>query len=402
MAPNSLLPRERLLAALSGQAVVPVPCSFMIYGALRRRSRDAYDYVDRQLELGLDAFMELPPRSPAVSHAALENHDLYGLPVVFGADVRVKDWIERIPGEPEPLIHRVYETPAGNLDTVVRRTEDWVHGDRVPLFDDYVVPRARKRLVTSAADLPALRYLLSPPRDEDVLAFRAEARRAGEFADRKGVLLVGEWGVLYDATVWLCGMEEMVEAAAEEPAFVEELLAVIGEWNLKRMEIVLEAKPDLFVRRAWYETVDSLSPASYRRFILPWIKREAALAHQAGAKLGNITSSSYTPLHAAHLESGMDVLIGLDPVQDARADFALTKRTLGRKVAVWGGVNGCVTVETGTPAEVRAEVRKAIEVLAPGGGFILSPVDNIREDNELVRNNVRALISAWKEFGGGS
>ena len=57
------------------------------------------------------------------------------------------------------IIRRYVMKPEG-LDN---KTEDWVHGDRVPLFDDFVIPRARKRLVTGPQDLPALRHLLTPP-----------------------------------------------------------------------------------------------------------------------------------------------------------------------------------------------------------------------------------------------
>jgi uroporphyrinogen decarboxylase len=162
------------------------------------------------------------------------------------------------------------------------------------------------------------------------------------------------------------------------------------------MELVLEAKPDLLVRRAWYETVDFMSPANFRKLVLPWRKREAALAHSAGAKLGCITSSAYTPILDDLLESGMDVMLGIDPVQDARADFPLTKRKFAGKVALWGGVNGFVTIENGTPEQVKQAVYDAIGTLAPGGGFILSPVDNVREDNQRVWDNVRAFIDEWK------
>jgi len=46
---------------------------------------------------------------------------------------------------------------------------------------------------------------------------------------------------------------------------------------------------------------------------------------------------------------------------------------------------------------VRSEVRRALETLAPGGRFILSPVDNVREDSPLIRRNVAALIDEWQQ-----
>jgi len=84
-----------------------------------------------------------------------------------------------------------------------------------------------------------------------------------------------------------------------------------------------------------------------------------------------------------------------------RGDLARTKAELAIGLPL-GRVNGHLTVEQGTPAEVEAEVAEAMRVLAPGGGFILSPVDNVREDTPTARTNVSALIAAWRGAAGGS
>jgi len=387
-----------MLAAIENREPDHVPCCFMIFAALRQKCRDQFEFVERQLEMGLDTTMGLPVRPAKRDRATTEQGDLHGLPVRFAPEVEVRDRREDKPGERYPILHREYSTPAGKLTTAVNKTEDWVHGDRVPLFDDFVIPRARKRLVTGPDDLPALRYLLTMPSDEDIEEFRAAARPAKELAARRDILVIGEWGSLLDTACWLCGMEELTLAAIDTPEFVEELFDIIAHWNRRRMEVILDEGVDLFIRRAWYETTDFWSPDLYRRFILPVLQEDVRVTHQAGAKFANICTSSYTPLLDLFLEAGFDVLIGLDPVQDARADFELTKRKLGGKICLWGGVNGFITVERGTPEEVRAAVREAIRVLAPGGGFILSPVDNVTADDERTWANVRALVEAWREW----
>jgi uroporphyrinogen decarboxylase len=229
-----------------------------------------------------------------------------------------------------------------------------------------------------------------------VAAFREGARVARAFAAERGLLVAGEMGVLFDAACWLCGIQELMLTAMTERSFVGDLLAILHAWNERRMEVVLAEGVDLLIRRGWYETADFLSPSTYRELILPLLKEDAEQAHRAGAKLGLITTASYTPLLDMYLESGIDALIGLDPVQDPRADFALTREKLGGRVCLWGGVNGFVTVETGSPEQVREAVRKAVRRLGPGGGFILSPVDNVTADSEPVRRNVSAFIDEWR------
>ena len=377
---RALSSRDRMLAAVRSATPDYVPCCFMLFGALQRRYRDRFEFVDRQLEMGLDAYLQLPA----------------GLSLRFDPGVEVRDWREEPPGEPYPVIHREYTTPSGTLHTSVRETEDWPHGVGVPLFDDFSISRAHKHLITGPDDLPALRHLLAPPDPQEVANAGKHAEEARAFAANRQVMTVSQWGMLFDAACWLCGIEELILMAATQPEFVDELLGIIHEWNRARMAAVLEDGPDLLVRRAWYETVDFLSPAVYRRLILPRLKADADQAHEAGARLGLITTCAYTPLLGMYLEAGIDVLIGVDPVQDTRADFALTKERLGGRVALWGGVNGFVSVEQQEPDDVRQAVRDAMQTLGPGGGFILSPVDNVVEPSDRVWANVAALIDEWR------
>jgi hypothetical protein len=53
-------------------------------------------------------------------------------------------------------------------------------------------------------------------------------------------------------------------------------------------------------------------------------------------------------------------------------------------MCAWGGINGAITVEMGTKADIDAAVREAITALGPDG-VILSPVDNIRDPSAFIR-----------------
>ena len=222
------------------------------------------------------------------------------------------------------------------------------------------------------------------------------ARRVKKFADSRGVLVTGNWGVGMDAAYWLCGMEELMLAAVYDPEFVDELAQIIARWNQARIQVILDAGVDLIIRRGWYESADFWPPDLYRRFILPSLKQEVQMAHQAGAKFGYIMTTGSMPLLDILLESEIDVLIGIDPVQSRDTDLPELKRRLDGKICMWGGVNGFVTVEMGTEKDIEQAVDDAISVLAPGGGFILSPVDNIRDTSENTWKNVESMIQTWK------
>ncbi len=392
--PNAMSSRERMLAALDGQEPDHVPCSFMLYNALRDLSRSYAEFIERQVEMGLDAYVQIPPRPPVLIN---DYYNLHGLPVSYDPRVTTQEWLEDRDQEHVPITVKEYHTPGGLLRTEVRQTEDWPWGDHVPFLDDYLVPRSKKFVVTEPEELGALRYLLMSPTEAEVAAFRAESQAVIELARRHDLLLAGGWGVGADLIGWIHGLQAMVFTIYDQPEFIREMLDIIATWNRRRMEAILEAGVDLYIKRAWYENGDFWTPTTYREFLFPIVQGDAQLAHQKGARLGYIITSNCMPLLDMFAEAGVDVLIGVDP----RAwDSTVAKEKLAGRVALWGGINGHLSVEHGTVQEMGAEVRQAMEALAPGGGFILSPVDNVRENTPRAHKNVKALIDEWQGSGG--
>ena len=124
--------RERMLAALSNEQPDQVPCSFTIFAALRNQCKDQLEFVERQVEMGLDAFVGFPVRPARRDRDTSEQGDLHGLPVRFTPEAQIREWREDLPGERYPILHREYQTPAGKLHTAVNRTEDWEQDASLP------------------------------------------------------------------------------------------------------------------------------------------------------------------------------------------------------------------------------------------------------------------------------
>jgi hypothetical protein len=390
--------RGRLLAAIDGAKEAPIPCSFMIFRALRGKCRDECEFAERQAELGLDARVQVED-----------------LPVRFSPEVKVREWAE------EGVLHRAYETPAGTLTAAAKQTEDWPYGTSIPIFDDYFTPRAVEFPVRGPEDLAALGYLLTAPIADDVASFREQAARRRAFAERRGFLFTGGWksqrfipgedklligengvtGTVIDALMWLCGGTEPLLWAYDQPGFLRELIALVEAWHRERLALHLEAGAELVMRRAWYEGTEFWSPRFYREFILPGLKKEVQMAHQAGARLGYIITSGVTAVADLIIESGADVMVGVDPGEGKGTTLAQVRDLFGGRIGLWGGVNGPLVVEQGTEAETRQAVEEAIGALGPTGRFILCPVDNVRADTEQAWRNVRVLIDTWKTLTGG-
>ncbi len=392
--------RERMLAAIGCDEVDHTPCSFMLYYTLFDTCRTDHEFVEKQVEMGLDAFV----------HVGQLNHELHR----YGAlDPRAtwKEWVEDADGS--AVFCRRIDTPAGPLTSRVRRRGGWPTREDFPLMKDWIVPRMEEPLVKPEEDLEKVRFLFGPIGEAHVRTLREEAAAASALARRLGLLQVGGWkgsvrpglqvdpGVMgCDAMSWLSGMEPVMVLSLSNPAVIEEYARIIHEWNMRMIDVYLDVtEADLVVRRGWYETTEFWTPAAWRRIIAPTLRREADLVHQAGRKFGYIITSAFLPLVDDIIASGVDVLIGLDPSEGKGTQLPEIKRRFrAARRALWGGVSGAITVEMGTGEETEEAVRTALETLGDGGGFILSPVDNVRENTALARENSRRFIAAWKRL----
>ncbi len=383
--------------------------ALMIFSALNqrlnmpRRGGDPTAAIEAQLELGLDAIVDLTFVVPPLDE--IGHSDAPGFPVRLGPGVTTRQWVETSQGDRYPSLHKEYVTPAGPLSIAVGQTEDWPYGDaangdfQIPLMDDYVSPRCLKYLIETKDDLDCLRHLLVPPTEADLNACHQAWDSGKQLAKKHDLLLAGGWGVGGDALAWFCGLENAVMMAIDRPAFLKQLLGIIDAWNRPRMKAFLDCGVELFIRRAWYEGTDFWSPKLYREFFFPIIREEVRMAHDAGVKYGYILTSGSMPLHEMLIELDIDVLIGPDPVQGKDTNLRQMGEQLRGKICTWGGLSGPLTVENGTRADIDHAVREAIAALGPDG-FILSPVDNIRDPSDQTWQNVLAMIESWKEYRG--
>ncbi|UCG48316.1 MAG: hypothetical protein JSU94_00785 [Phycisphaerales bacterium] len=95
------------------------------------------------------------------------------------------------------------------------------------------------------------------------------------------------------------------------------------------------------------------------------------------------------------IEIGVDVL---NPVQLSAEgmEAGKLKKEYGRDLAFWGGgVDTQHILPSGTPAQVRQNVKERVGQLAPGGGFVFAAVHNIQDD--APAENITAMIEQFMQ-----
>ena len=394
--------KERMIGAIEHKEIDYTPCSFMLFYNLYEQCQTDEEYVIKQLELGLDAYV----------HVGHLNHTMH-LHGALHPDVKCSEWAEEAEGI--KYLHRRLDTPGGVLTSRIRQREGWPTEDDFPIFKDWIVPRAEEVLVKPEEDLERVKYIFGPFKDDDINKLKEEARHAKKIAEEYNLIQVGGWkgsvkpglqvdpGVMgCDAMAWLSGYENIMMLSVTTPEIVKEYADIIHKWNMKQLEIYLDVTDaDLIFRRGWYETTEFWTPQGYREIIAPTLKREAELVHQAGKKYGYIITSAFLPILDDILDTGIDVLVGLDPKEGKETDLSIVKeKFLSRKKSIWGGVSGPISIEQGTARETEEAVVEALQVLGEGGGLILSPVDNVRDNTENAWENTHVFIDTWKRYCG--
>jgi len=381
--------RERVLTSINCREPDHIPLwnrGGIPYRYFDKLNRDIpwpnqFECIKQSLKLGVDDVVSINPST------SLQQ------------DVKIRLRKEHPTTERYPLLIKEYETPKGILNKAVRQTPDWPYGDDIPFLDDYGVSSARsvKDWIENSKDLEALSYLFRDPTDREIETFKKQSERAKQFANKYEVPIVAhEVTHLGSAVMWLCGFVNGVLATIRKPEFLNQLLDIIHEWNMRTIRLITEiGDVDVIVHYGWYDSTDFWSPKAYETFLLPRMQKEIDLIHKHKVKFGYTIASGAMPLLGMFKEVGIDLLYGIDPVQGG-FDMMHVKREIGDEICLWGGVNAHVTLELGTPDDIRKAVKDATSILSPRGGFILSSVGAIYP--EVPAENTKVMIRAWQEM----
>ena len=205
-------------------------------------------------------------------------------------------------------------------------------------------------------------------------------------------------------TQWLRGLEQFMFDTALNPSLLEYLMDKVLEILLEMTRLLLEeVNPytDVLVIGDDLSHQGGLmySPEMYRKLFKP---RHRAIV-QFLKKHGGEAKILYHCCEAAKQLLSELVDIGIDaynPVQVSAAgmnDTRKLKKTFGKDLTFWGGIDTQRVMPFGKPEDVRKEVKRRIEDLGPDGGFVLGTVHNLRP--EVTPENICALFEAALEFG---
>jgi uroporphyrinogen decarboxylase len=228
---------------------------------------------------------------------------------------------------------------------------------------------------------------------------QAEAYRADGYA----VVLKDPFAGIFEMAQRIVGMENSLLMMAMDAMLAGKLFEKLTELKLNFWEMALPMLADVVDVISQADDYGSqasqiISPRMFREQIKPhWqviferIQQLAPNTYRFFHSCGNVR-----PLIPDFIELGVQILNPVHIKATGMEPVAL-KRDFGDVISFWGGgVDTQDTLPYGTPQQVRDEVERNIEALAPGGGYVFNTVHNIQADVPI--ENLIAMYETLREY----
>ena len=242
------------------------------------------------------------------------------------------------------------------------------------------------------------------PRGDDPGRFEGLRDRALQIRNETPYALVsGISGVIYETCWYMRGLEAWYVDMLTQPEFCEALLDRVLQFWLDWFRAFLDELRDLV---DVIMVGDDLAgqdgplfrPALYRSLVKP---RQQQLCRfirsRTKAKLWYHTCGNCREYIADLSDNGIEIL---NPIQISATGMDPTrlKEGYGDKMVFWGGaIDAQHVLPVASPARIRDDVRRHLEIFRPGGGYVFNNCHNIQAG--VPPENIVAMYDAAYEFG---
>lgn len=193
----------------------------------------------------------------------------------------------------------------------------------------------------------------------------------------------------YNDLVRYLGKEHLVRDK-EDTAFMDLVQSIVQ----------IDIDIALFEDDLGIQNTTMISPQMYRDLIKPRHERLFSFVKQKTSGPIQImlhSDGSIYDLIPDLIDIGVDIL---NPIQvsAAKMDTLQLKMEFGSELVFWGaGVDTQGVLAFGTAAEVKDEVKRRIDDLAPGGGLVFAAIHNIQPN--VSPRNIMAMWETLQEYG---
>ena len=202
---------------------------------------------------------------------------------------------------------------------------------------------------------------------------------------------------IFEISWFMRGFEEFMMDLMTEPELASALMDRVQKYLTERAERILREGRGGIDMIEYNDDVGAqggllLRPETWRKFIKPRMASFISMCRGYGARVRYHSCGGIRPIIPDLIEIGVDVL---NPVQTLAAGMEPEglKKDFGKRITFNGGVDTQRLLVNSTPGEVKTEVKRLIEILGRGGGYILAP-SHVFQSDVPVENIVSVYEAA--------
>ena len=209
-----------------------------------------------------------------------------------------------------------------------------------------------------------------------------------------GFFVVDLGWTLFERAWTLAGMENILMAFLADKKFVEGFLDRITEWNLHMIDNICTFDIDaIWFGDDWGQQRSLImGPELWREFFKPRIRTLFQRVKSHGKYVFLHSCGKVDELFDDLIECGLDLF---NPFQPEVTDVFQLKQQYGDRLSFWGGISTQRTLPFGTVDQVKDEVRRMIDKVGKGGGYIAAPAHDIPADAKP--ENIAAMIEVLQK-----
>jgi len=193
------------------------------------------------------------------------------------------------------------------------------------------------------------------------------------------------------------GYERSLLEMAEGSVMIKRIFERATEAEILSAEHVTRSGCDVFRCSADFGTQRGplVSLSIFKEYFHPMMKQVIAAAKRVNPDVLVFYHSRGDVMQFIELfiDAGVDIL---DPLQPETMDIFEIKRRFGDVLSFHGGIGIQSVLVAGTPAEVRETVKKTIEAMGEGGGYVCAPSHTLQDD--IPWENILAFVDAANKY----
>ena len=209
-------------------------------------------------------------------------------------------------------------------------------------------------------------------------------------------LIACHGGGVFEHLSWIMSFEGLSAALFEDPDLVRAIADRLGEamTGFYRHLLDLDNLVAVFPGDDMgFRSSTLISPAGLRTYTLPWHKRFAAMAHDAGLpyflhSCGKVMGIMEDLIEDVRIDGKHSYEDAILPVQDFQAQY-------GNRIAVLGGLDINI-LSGGTPDDVRKQTRFLLETCGARGRYAIGSGNSI--PSYVPLENYLAMVSEANQF----